>query len=70
MVAAGQPAGAVDQHRLHRGVERIGQPDLGAAFLVEFGEPRAPGKWLCREPSLAPRSLRSDRRRFCHKIRR
>ena len=41
IVAAGQPAGRVDQHRLQRVVVRVGQPDFRAALLVEHCESRA-----------------------------
>ena len=54
-VAAGKPAGRVDQHGLQRIAERSRHPDLGGAFLVEALDPRAPAGRAARRARRAPR---------------
>ncbi len=41
-VAAGQPAGRIDDDSLHRGIERIRQADLRCTFLIKLADARAP----------------------------
>ena len=40
VIAAGQSPGGVHQHRLQGVAVRVGKPDLGAALLIEAGDPR------------------------------